>query len=127
MVDLSVSKRLTRILDLNFSVDNLLNKKYYETQNFFESRVCSTCDIASHPRYTGLPANGKRRDDVQVGEEKLTPFLGFLSRSDQLILAVGFNPRKPGEEVIVASATIESVFSAVADATEDVFRERTVP
>lgn len=56
VVDLSVSRRLTRYLDLNFSVDNLLNKKYYETQNFFESRVCPTCDVASRIHATpGYP------------------------------------------------------------------------
>lgn len=56
VVDLSVSKRLTRVMDLNFSVDNLLNKKYYETQNFFESRICPTCDIQSRIHATpGYP------------------------------------------------------------------------
>ncbi len=39
VVDVSMTKRLKRWLDLNFSIDNLLNKRYYETQNYFESRV----------------------------------------------------------------------------------------
>ncbi|MCA1625628.1 MAG: TonB-dependent receptor, partial [Acidobacteria bacterium] len=39
VVDFSVSKRLKKWIDLNFSVDNLLNKKYFETQNYFESRL----------------------------------------------------------------------------------------
>ncbi|HEY0173611.1 MAG TPA: TonB-dependent receptor [Pyrinomonadaceae bacterium] len=39
VVDLNVNKRLRRDLDFNFAVDNLFNKRYYETQNFFESRV----------------------------------------------------------------------------------------
>ena len=39
VVDLGVNKRLRRDLDFNLSVDNLFNKRYYETQNFFESRV----------------------------------------------------------------------------------------
>jgi outer membrane receptor protein involved in Fe transport len=56
VVDLSLSKRLNRRVDLNFSVDNLLNKKYYETQNFFESRICPTCDVASRIHATpGYP------------------------------------------------------------------------
>ena len=46
VVDFAVTKHLKRWLDLNFSIDNLLDKKYFETQNYFESRVCSTCDIA---------------------------------------------------------------------------------
>lgn len=39
VVDLYVSKRLRRFVDLNFAVDNIFNKRYYETQNFFESRL----------------------------------------------------------------------------------------
>jgi outer membrane receptor protein involved in Fe transport len=44
VVDFSVSKRLRKWVDLNFSIDNLLNKQYFETQNFFESRICPTCE-----------------------------------------------------------------------------------
>ncbi|CAA9397920.1 MAG: Outer membrane receptor proteins, mostly Fe transport [uncultured Pyrinomonadaceae bacterium] len=44
VVDFSISKRLRRWIDLNFSVDNLFNKRYFETQNFFESRICPTCE-----------------------------------------------------------------------------------
>ncbi|HYO62163.1 MAG TPA: TonB-dependent receptor [Pyrinomonadaceae bacterium] len=39
VVDLSVSKRLGRFVDFNLAVDNLFDKRYYETQNYFESRV----------------------------------------------------------------------------------------
>ncbi len=39
VVDLYLTKRLSKWADLNFSIDNLFNKRYYETQNFFESRV----------------------------------------------------------------------------------------
>ena len=39
VIDFALSKRLKGWLDFNFAVDNLLNKNYYETQNYFESRV----------------------------------------------------------------------------------------
>ncbi|MBC7929243.1 MAG: TonB-dependent receptor [Rubrivivax sp.] len=39
VVDLGVSKRLRRFVDFNLAIDNLFNKRYFETQNFFESRV----------------------------------------------------------------------------------------
>jgi outer membrane receptor protein involved in Fe transport len=39
VVDLYVSKRLRRYVDVNFALDNLFNKRYYETQNFFASRL----------------------------------------------------------------------------------------
>ncbi len=56
VVDFSVSKRLRKWIDLNFSIDNVLNKKYFETQNFFESRTCPTCDPAERIHATpGYP------------------------------------------------------------------------
>src|SRR5215510_5980841 len=39
VLDLNLSRRVRRWLDLNASIDNLTNKAYYETQNYFESRV----------------------------------------------------------------------------------------
>lgn len=39
VADRSISKRLHRLVDINFSIDNLFDKHYFETQNFFESRV----------------------------------------------------------------------------------------
>ncbi|RMG01356.1 MAG: hypothetical protein D6735_12065, partial [Acidobacteria bacterium] len=36
--------RLSRSLDLNLAIDNLLNKKYFETQNYFESRTSPLAD-----------------------------------------------------------------------------------
>ncbi len=47
VVDFSVARRLRKWVDLNFSIDNLLDKKYYETQNYLASRTCQTCDIIS--------------------------------------------------------------------------------
>jgi outer membrane receptor protein involved in Fe transport len=45
IVDLSLTKRLRKWIDFNFSVDNLTNKRYFETQNLFESRICPTCEV----------------------------------------------------------------------------------
>ena len=39
VVDLSLTKRVTARLDFNLSVDNVTNKRYFETQNSFESRL----------------------------------------------------------------------------------------
>ena len=39
VLDLAASKKLVHGLEWNFSVDNLNNKRYYETQNFFDSRI----------------------------------------------------------------------------------------
>ena len=56
VVDLSVSKRLKKWVDVNFSIDNLLNKRYFETQNYFESRVCPTCEVVERIHATpGYP------------------------------------------------------------------------
>jgi outer membrane receptor protein involved in Fe transport len=39
VIDLAITKSLRHWVDVNVDVDNLTNKRYYETQNFFESRV----------------------------------------------------------------------------------------
>ena len=39
VLDLSLTKRIRRWVDFNLSIDNLTDKRYFETQNFFESRV----------------------------------------------------------------------------------------
>lgn len=56
VVDFNLTKRLNRWIDLNFAVDNLLNKRYFETQNYFESQICPTCEVASRIHATpGYP------------------------------------------------------------------------
>ncbi len=39
VLDLSINKRIRPWLELNLSIDNLTDKRYFETQNFFESRI----------------------------------------------------------------------------------------
>jgi hypothetical protein len=39
VIDFSFRQRIRSWVDFNFSIDNVANKKYFETQNFFESRV----------------------------------------------------------------------------------------
>jgi outer membrane receptor protein involved in Fe transport len=51
--DASASRRLNHRVDLNFSVDNLTNRDYYETQNYFESRVAP--DAMAMARIHGTP------------------------------------------------------------------------
>ncbi|HEX9962873.1 MAG TPA: TonB-dependent receptor, partial [Pyrinomonadaceae bacterium] len=49
VVDFSLSKRLKKWVDLNFSIDNLFNKRYYETQNYFESRLLTDTPVGLDP------------------------------------------------------------------------------
>jgi outer membrane receptor protein involved in Fe transport len=39
VLDFSMSKRLHPLVDFNLSIDNLTDRIYYETQNYFESRL----------------------------------------------------------------------------------------
>lgn len=39
VVDLGVSRQIVRGLDFSLSIDNLTNRDYYETQNYFQSRL----------------------------------------------------------------------------------------
>jgi outer membrane receptor protein involved in Fe transport len=53
VVDLGVSRQLNRRIDLNFAADNLTSRDYYETQNYFESRVAPGAPALS--RIHGTP------------------------------------------------------------------------
>lgn len=56
VVDFSLSKRLRKWVDFNFSIDNLFNKRYYETQNYFESQVAPNAPNVSRIHVTpGYP------------------------------------------------------------------------
>jgi outer membrane receptor protein involved in Fe transport len=39
VLDFSLTKRIRRRVDFNFSIDNLTDKRYFETQNYFASRL----------------------------------------------------------------------------------------
>ena len=51
--DFGMAKQVSRRVELNFSLDNLLNRDYYETQNYFESRVTPDAPIVA--RIHGTP------------------------------------------------------------------------
>jgi TonB dependent receptor/TonB-dependent Receptor Plug Domain len=56
VVDLSLTKRLRKWVDLNFSVDNLFNKRFFETQNFIASRISRSAPVVSQIHATpGYP------------------------------------------------------------------------
>ncbi len=49
VVDFNVSKHLKRWMDVNFSIDNVLNKTYNETQQYHESRLRTDQPIGVDP------------------------------------------------------------------------------
>lgn len=53
VLDLSTSKQIRHGLDINFTIDNLNNKNYWETQNYLESRVSPTAPVVA--RVHGTP------------------------------------------------------------------------
>jgi outer membrane receptor protein involved in Fe transport len=53
VLDLGVAKQINRRLELNLALDNLTNRDYYETQNYFESRV--TPEALAIARIHGTP------------------------------------------------------------------------
>lgn len=70
VVDVAITRRITRWLDLNLSIDNILNKRYFETQNYFESRTCPTCDIASRIHATpGYPFTVSAGVTFRIGKK----------------------------------------------------------
>jgi outer membrane receptor protein involved in Fe transport len=50
--DLGVARKLNHAVELNLSLDNLTNRDYYETQNYFESRVTPTAAALSRIHVT---------------------------------------------------------------------------
>jgi outer membrane receptor protein involved in Fe transport len=56
VIDLGLSRRIRRGVELNLSLDNLTNRNYYETQNYFESRVSPMAPIGARVHATpGYP------------------------------------------------------------------------
>lgn len=53
VLDLSISKQIRHGLDFNFAIDNLNDKRYWETQNYLESRVTPTDPVVA--RVHGTP------------------------------------------------------------------------
>ena len=53
--DLGVSRRIRRGVELNFALDNLTNRAYYETQNYFESRLPGQDPISRIHATPGYP------------------------------------------------------------------------
>jgi outer membrane receptor protein involved in Fe transport len=53
--DFSTSRRLRRRIDLNFSAENFTDRSYYETQNYFVSRVLREPPIARIHGTPGYP------------------------------------------------------------------------
>jgi TonB dependent receptor/TonB-dependent Receptor Plug Domain len=39
VLDMSITRQLRHWIEFNFSIDNLTDKRYFETQNYFESRI----------------------------------------------------------------------------------------
>ena len=52
--DVGLARRLSHHVELNLSLDNLLNRDYYETQNYFESRLTPEAPVIA--RIHGTPA-----------------------------------------------------------------------
>jgi len=70
VVDLSLAKRLTKWMEINFAIDNLFNKRYYETQNYFESRTAPGSDVISRIHATpGYPFSAHIGVTFRLGEK----------------------------------------------------------
>src|SRR5262249_4050223 len=53
VLDRAITKSVRRWVDMNLDIDNVANKRYYETQNFFESRTSPTAEAKQ--RIHGTP------------------------------------------------------------------------
>jgi outer membrane receptor protein involved in Fe transport len=56
VIDFSLNRRLRRGVEFNLAIDNLTDKRYFETQNFFESRSAPNVESAARIHATpGYP------------------------------------------------------------------------
>ncbi len=56
VLDLSVRQRIRKWVDFNFSIDNLTDKHYFETQNYIESRITPNAPVVAQIHGTpGFP------------------------------------------------------------------------
>lgn len=56
VLDFSLNRRLRRGIEFSLAIDNLTNKRYWETQNYFESRLRPGADLVSRIHATpGYP------------------------------------------------------------------------
>lgn len=70
VVDIAITRRIRQWVDFNFSIDNLLNKRYFETQNYFESRSCPTCDAVQRIHATpGYPLTVSAGVTFRIGKK----------------------------------------------------------
>jgi outer membrane receptor protein involved in Fe transport len=70
VLDLAVTKPVRPWLDLNFNVDNLTDKTYYETQNYFESRISPGAPAIQRIHGTpGYPIGFTAGLTVRLGEK----------------------------------------------------------
>jgi TonB-dependent receptor-like protein len=71
VLDLSTAKRIRYDLELNFAIDNVNNKRFYETQNWLESRVTPTSDAQFRVHGTpGYPIGFTVGLTLRLGEKK---------------------------------------------------------
>jgi hypothetical protein len=47
VIDLGVAKQVSHTVELSFSIDNLTNRDYWETQNYFESRLTPDAPVVA--------------------------------------------------------------------------------
>lgn len=70
ILDLSLNKTLRKWIELNFSIDNLTNKRYWETQNYFESRLTPLSPIISRIHATpGYPITLTAGFTIKFGQK----------------------------------------------------------
>ena len=68
--DFGMAKQITRRVEFNFSMDNLLNRDFYETQNYFESRATPNAPVVARIHATpGYPLTVVAGLTLRFGEK----------------------------------------------------------
>ena len=68
--DCGMARRLARKVEFNLSLDNLTDRDYYETQNYFESRVAPNAPVIARIHGTpGYPLTVVAGFTFRIGEK----------------------------------------------------------
>jgi outer membrane receptor protein involved in Fe transport len=66
--DLGMARQISRRVELNLGLDNLTNRDFYETQNYFESRVTPSAPVVARIHATpGYPLTAIAGITMRVG------------------------------------------------------------
>jgi len=101
VLHLGVARQLNHTVELNFGADNLTNRYYWDTQNYFESRIAPNAPVIARIHATpGYPLIAGQALSCDSAENN-APVSWRRTRLRQLVDLVRFEKEEPAEKTQV--------------------------